>query len=248
MKISHAAGAYTNDLPEEYTSVAISLRKQGSSIEIPFTYSNLTNSFVASNPAEPGVTYELEVVDTGGNLQTVTSRCVMPEQVLDKEIGYIENGGTDMDGRPSDLLSVKWIDVAGNNYYIVHFYYYSPTADLFIPFDFELNDPTLSAPETVKLVDGGYLFNDALFNGKEKTISVVPPGGLVANNPDVLYLIELRSVTEDYYRYHTTLQQYKDNDDIQRAGPFGSAIIVHNNINNGLGAFISSTFESDTIR
>lgn len=248
VKISNTASAYTEDLPTEYKSVNIALKNANSTATIPLTYSNLTNSFVASRVADPGKTYEIVVTDSLGILETVNARTTMPEKVLSKEIGYIENGGKDLDGRNSDLLSIKWIDVAGNNYYVVHFYYYSETADLFIPFDFALNDPTLSAPETVKLIDGGYLFNDALFNGQEKTISVVPPGGLVAGNSDVLYLIELRSVTEDYYKYQTTLQRYRDNDDLQRGGPFGSAVIVHSNINNGLGIFMSSTLESDTIR
>ncbi len=248
VEISHAAGAYTNNLPEEYKTVDISLTHPGSSIKIPLIYNSLTNSFIATKTAEPGRSYELSVVDTTGRLQSVSARCIMPEAVLSKKIGFIENGGKDMDGLPSDVLSVQWIDVAGINYYIVHFYYYSQTVDLFIPFDFAMTDPTLSAPETVKLIDGGYLFSDALFNGREKKMTVIPPGGLVANNTDIRYLIELRSVTEDYYKYHTTLQRYRDTDDLQQAGPFGSAVIVHNNIVNGLGTFISSTLESDTIR
>ena len=100
----------------------------------------------------------------------------------------------------------------------------------------------------MKLNDGGFLFNDVLFNGQTKKIEAVPPGGLVAANSDVLYLIELRSVTRDFYNYYKTLQQYRDRDDLQQAGPFGSAVIVHSNITNGLGAFIASNVESDTIR
>jgi hypothetical protein len=248
IKISNSAGAYTENLPQNYRQVKVSLRKANSSFDIPLVYDQFEEAFVASAPATPGVTYDLLVTDTVNGMPAVNARCVLPEQVLNKQIGYVENGGIDMEGLTSDLLTLKWTDVAGANYYIVHFYYYSETANLFIPFDFELNDPTLSDPKTVKLSSGGYLFDDGLFNGQEKTLNVVPPGGLVAGNTGPKYLIELRSVTDDYYRYHTTLQQYKDQDGVQQTGPFGSAIIVHSNINNGLGAFISSTLESDTIR
>ena len=178
----------------------------------------------------------------------MTARSFIPEPVRNKSVGYIENGGTDLDGRPSDLLSIEWLDQAGSNFYMLHFYYYSESVKLFIPFEFQLNDPTLKAPETMKLNDGGFLFNDELFNGAKKRIEAVPPGGLVAANSDILYLIELRSVTKDWYNYQKTLQQYRDRDDLQQAGPFGSAVIVHSNINNGLGAFIASNVESDTIR
>lgn len=248
LTVSNTASAYSDDVPMEYTDVNIELRSTTSSITIPLTYDNVENKFVATRAADPGKTYEVIISDTLGSLETIRAFSTMPDKVLSKEIGYIENGGTDIDGRQSDLLSIKWIDVAGKHYYMLHFYYYSATADLFIPFDFETTDPTLLAPETVKLNDGGFLFNDDLFNGREKMISAVPPGGLVANNPDVLYLIELRTVSQDYYRYYTTLQQYRDQQDLQQAGPFGSAVIVHSNVKNGLGAFVCSTLESDTIR
>ncbi|MFT5725314.1 MAG: hypothetical protein ACI9JN_002438 [Bacteroidia bacterium] len=246
IKISDNAGAYTNDLPLEYTDVTITLKADGSSV--PLTYNSGTKSYKANSAAVPGKTYTIEVLDKAGERAKVFARTFTPEIVFNKRVGYIENGGVDIDGSPSDLLSLEWNDLAGSNYYMLHFYYYSETIGLFIPFDFKNNDATLKAPETLKLDDGGFLFNDVLFNGNKKRIEVVPPGGLVAGNTDVLYLIELRSVTQDYYKYHKTLQQYKDRDDLQQAGPFGSAVIVHSNIKNGLGAFIASTLESDTIR
>lgn len=246
IKISDNAGAYTDDLPLVYPDVTISLKADGSTISM--VYDNTSKSFKSSKKAIAGKTYQLEVTDNASQRTTVNARSFMPEKVFNKSVKYVENGGTDMDGLPSDLLSLEWTDLSGSNYYMLHFFYYSETVDLYIPFDFQLTDATLKAPETMKLNDGGFLFNDALFNGQKKKITVVPPAGVVAGNTDVLYLIELRSVTKDFYSYYKTLQQYRDRDDLQQAGPFGSAVIVHSNINNGLGAFISSTIESDTIR
>lgn len=246
LKVSNTTSAYTEELPMAYNDVTIKMSSSTSTVTM--AYDNVSNSFKANRPATPGLTYSIEVSDNKGVLSTATSRCFMPEKLVDKQVSYVENGGFDLEGRVSDVINVKWVDVAGNNFYVLHFYYYSESADLFIPFDFALTDLTLKAPETVKLDDGGFLFNDALFNGREKSISVVPPGGLVAGNSDVLYLVELRSVTEDYYKYHKTLKQYHDSEVRQLSGPFGSAVIVHSNVTNGLGAFISSTLESDTIR
>lgn len=246
IKISDNAGAYTNDLPSVYSDVFVSLKSDGSTVSM--LYDNTSNSFKSTQRAVPGKTYTVEVRDKASERPTVFARSFIPEKVFGKTIGYVENGGIDMDGLPSDLLSIEWTDLSGSNYYMLHFYYYSETVDLYIPFDFQLNDATLQAPETLKLDDGGFLFNDVLFNGRKKKIEVVPPAGSVAGNSDVLYLIELRSVTKDFYNYYKTLKQYRDRDDLQQAGPFGSAVIVHSNITNGLGAFIASTVESDTIR
>ncbi len=244
--ISTNVSAYTEDLPTFYEDATVILRSDQSNI--PLTYDNSSKTYKSTTIPAPGNSYRIEVIDNTGLRKTVNARGFVPAKALNKKIGYIENGGVDMDGRSSDLLSIEWTDISLKNYYILHFYYYSPTAQSFVPFEFELTDPTLSAPETLRLDDGGYLFNDDLFNGTTKKIQVVPPGGLVAGNPDELYLIELRTVTSDYYKYYKTLQQYRDQDDLQQAGPFGSAVIVHSNVTNGLGAFLTSTLESDTIR
>ena len=163
IKISDNAGAYTNDLPLDYKDVTISLKADGSTVTT--TYDAASKSFLSSQSAISGKSYTIEVQDNAGERSTVFARSFIPEQVRNKSIGYIENGGTDMDGRPSDLLSIEWTDQAGSNYYMLHFYYYSETVDLFVPFEFQLNDPSLKAPETMKLNDGGFLFNDVLLTG-----------------------------------------------------------------------------------
>ena len=244
--VGKSANAYSDSVPTRYDNVDVQLVANGNTVSVQ--YDNNTNRFVANRKPVPGQTYEVTVTDNAGVLSTANARSRMPEEPVSKSVRYVENGAVDINGNPSDLLSLTWTDVSGNNYYIAHFYYYSEVADLYLPFDFAMTDETLSDPETVELNDGGYLFNDKLFNGREKTISVVPPGGLVAGNSDVLYLIELQTVTSDYYQYITTLQKFRDQQDFQESGPFGSAVIVHSNINNGLGVFLTTTLASDTIR
>ena len=244
--VGKSANAYSDSVPTRYDNVDVQLVANGNTVSVQ--YDNNTNRFVANRKPVPGQSYEVTVTDNAGVLSTTNARSRMPEEPVSKSVRYVENGAVDINGNPSDLLSLTWTDVSGNNYYIAHFYYYSEVADLYLPFDFAMTDETLSHPETVELNDGGYLFNDKLFNGREKTISVVPPGGLVAGNSDVLYLIELQTVTSDYYQYITTLQKFRDQQDFQESGPFGSAVIVHSNINNGLGVFLTTTLASDTIR
>ncbi|MFT7592554.1 MAG: hypothetical protein ACI9UJ_002492, partial [bacterium] len=137
IKVSDNAGAYSNDLPSVYSDVQVSLKADGSTVSM--VYNSVSRSFKSTQKAISGKTYALEVKDQAGEKQTVFARSFIPEKVFNKNVGYVENGGVDIDGRPSDLLSIEWTDQAGSNYYMLHFYYYSVTVDLFVPFDFTIN-------------------------------------------------------------------------------------------------------------
>ncbi|MCB0735329.1 MAG: DUF4249 domain-containing protein [Flavobacteriales bacterium] len=244
VEVSNSVWAYESGFPEIISDVELILTSGDQ--DIPLTYNSSTKTFQSA--VIPKVGQQFTLIAARENYRTASAYCQIPTKVQGKSAGYIENGGIDMDGNKADLVFLKFTDAPGLNYYIAHFYYYSSSADLFIPFEFELTDETLRSPNTVKLNDGGYLFDDRLFNGSTKEFKVVPPSGITAGNPDIKYLVELRSITEDYYKYQTTLQQYRDNQDQQSNGPFGSAVIVHSNVAGGLGVFLSSTLESDTIR
>jgi Domain of unknown function (DUF4249) len=244
IEVSNSAWAYTSDLPEIVDDADLILTSEAG--DVPLTYNSSSRSYQASGPATIGETYTL--IASRKNYQTIRASCTIPEKVSNKQVGFVEDGGVDVDGNKADKVFIRFQDPAGQNFYTIHFYYYSSSADLFIPFDFPLTDATLKSPATLKLLDGGYLLNDDLFSGQLKEFAVVPPRGLGSTNPGIKYLVELRSISEDYYKYQRTLQQYRDQQDTQNNGPFGSAVIVHSNILSGLGAFISSTLESDTLR
>ena len=244
IEVSNSAWAYTSDLPEVVSDADLILTTATG--EIPLTYNSSSRTYKGTSSAKIGEVYQL--VASRKNYQTIRASCVIPEKVKSKEVAYIENGGIDVDGNKSDKVYIRFKDEPGPSYYILHFFYYSTSADLFIPFDFPLTDPTLKSPATLKLNDGGYLINDDLFSGQSKEFAVVPPRGLVVGNPGIKYLVQLRSINGDYYKYQSTLQQYRDQQDIQNSGPFGSAVIVHSNINAGLGVFVGSTLESDSLR
>ncbi|MCB9261854.1 MAG: DUF4249 domain-containing protein [Flavobacteriales bacterium] len=247
LKIENTVNPFTTDVPAPYKDVDISLTG-ASSGTFPVSFDASCNCFVSNKAAKPGEVYTLQVKDKLGKYSTATATTYMPAKLLDKKVEFALNGGIDMEGKPSDLISVSWTDIAGSQYYIAHFLYYSEAADLFIPFDFALDDPSLAASETIKLDDGGYLFSDKLFNGQKKKISVVPPGGLVAGNSDILYLVQIRTVSNEYFKYYNTLNAYRENADLVASGSSENTVIVYNNIENGAGIFMGSTIDSDTIR
>ncbi|MBI1306090.1 MAG: DUF4249 family protein [Bacteroidetes bacterium] len=245
VQITNSAGAYTTDLPQVINDADLELTNYDGK-HIFLTYDPVNAVYTSPQKALPGEYYTLVV--SNSTYPVARANCNIPAKVKGKVTGYIEDGGIDMDGSKSDKVYIRFQDEAGSNFYVLHFFYYSKNANLFIPFEFETTDHTLNSGTTLKLNDGGYLFDDTYFDGTLKEFSAVPTSGLVAGNPDVKYLVELRSVSKDYYLYYKTLKQYQDNQDKQNNGPFSSAIIVHSNIVGGLGIFMGSTLESDTLR
>ena len=95
----------------------------------------------------------------------------------------------------------------------------------------------------VKYFDGkSLLAKDETFNGKEMTFSV--QGNYTFNPHQHLpgrFLVELRTVSEAYYYYHTTLTiQHEASEN-----PLSPGVVVFDNIDNGVGIFAgySSTFD-----
>jgi hypothetical protein len=95
----------------------------------------------------------------------------------------------------------------------------------------------------VKHFDGnGLLTKDELFNGKQMTFSAE---GLYTFNPQHFkpgrFSVELRTVSEAYYYYHSTLTVHHQS----RENPLSPGVVVFNNIENGVGIFagFSSTFD-----
>lgn len=154
----------------------------------------------------------------------------------------IENGGIDTSGKKGDLLQVTFNDEAGkDNFYKINVYYMNTTLNQWIPINFDKRDPSLAEYNSYLLNDAGVLFSDELFNGNSKTISIVTTSGLVSSNPGDKYLIELSSITKDYFSYYRSLQRAQDAKEISFQGGYNNAVVIHSNIVNGLGILGATT-------
>ncbi|MCB9246418.1 MAG: DUF4249 domain-containing protein [Flavobacteriales bacterium] len=244
VEITNTAWAYGSGSPSLLEDVNVEMRREGDQIPLVF---NASSGKFESNII-PGSGEHFSITAFLDGYLTVASAQVIPEPIPNKQSGYIEGGGIDLSGRTGDVLYIDFDDPGGEDFYELHFLYYSELAQVFIPFDFELTDPTLLSPNTLKLNSGGYLFSDEKFNGKRKSFKAVATSSLVAGNSDIKYLIQLRRVSKDYWKYWRTLQQFRDEQDQLASGPFGSAVIIHSNITGGTGIFMSSYLESDTLR
>lgn len=146
------------------------------------------------------------------------------------------NGGIDTGGLPGDLLQISFKDQAGqDNFYKINVYYRNETIGRWIPINFDKRDPSLAEYNSYTLNDAGVLFSDELFNGNNKVLSIVAPSGIVAGVTGDKYLIELSSISEDYFSYFRSLQRAQDAKEITFQGGYNNAVVIHSNVNGGLG-------------
>ena len=82
--------------------------------------------------------------------------------------------------------------------------------------------------------DGGFLIEDKPIDGNSIRIpipiSIRMPAGV--QNLDEM-IVELRSVSEEYYLFHSTVSRQQNNSD----QPFSDPVVLFNNIRNGQGVF-----------
>jgi hypothetical protein len=146
------------------------------------------------------------------------------------------NGGLDTGGLQGDLLQVTFKDQPSqNNFYKINVYYRNETLGQWIPINFDKRDPSLAEYNSYTLNDAGVLFSDELFSGITKVLSIVAPSGIVAGNNGDKYLIELSSISEDYFSYFRSLQRAQDAKEISFQGGYNNAVVIHSNVNGGLG-------------
>ena len=242
LEVSTTTWAYEAGTPEVIGDVTLVFTQEG--IEIPLTL----NSGRFSSPVKPKSGEVFTVAVFKDNYRTISANCRIPEQVLNKTSGYVSGGGTDLQGRVGDEVFIEFDDPSGEDFYEIKFFYYSELANEFILFDFEVDDLTLRSPNTLKLNNGGFLFSDELFDGSRKRFSAIATAALTSANSDIKYLVQLKKVSKDYWKYWRTLQQFRDQQEGNGSGPFGNAVILHSNVSGGLGVMMSSYVESDTIR
>ena len=217
--------------------------KEGGNI-IPLTYDVFDNVFYSASVPVPGKEYVLSV--SANNLGTVSAVGKIPSRVTGKSSIFIEDGGIDMQGNKSDLLKLTFTDNGStHDYYKLSFFYYSELVGQFHAFDFDRTD-VLAAVNTIKTRDGGFLFSDELFNGKSKTLTAVPPMGLVKANTTYKYLIRLERLSEEYWKYINSLEQYRGGSSVNNF--LNGAVVVYSNVNQGLGIFAGGCVESDTLK
>jgi hypothetical protein len=248
IQISNSKDAYQSNNPQVLDSSKLKVVLLENNVVVPLVYDVFADVFNSNIKPQAGKTYTLKV--SSGSFTPVTAVGVVPPVISNKTATYTQDGGIDMQGNKSDLLKISFQDdPATKDYYKVNFFYYSELVDKFNAFEFEAKD-VLAAINTTKTRDGGYLFSDETFSGQLKTITAVPPAGLVKFNTGAKYLIQIERLSSDYWKYNTTLEQYRGSlsGGTNSTNLFRGAVVVYSNVVNGLGIFAGSSIERDTIK
>ena len=108
-----------------------------------------------------------------------------------------------------------------------------------MPLESDKNNPAV----TFHFDDGGVLFTDEDFDGQKATLTFYSLLSFDNESQQGKVVGELRTVSKDYYLYHTSLSRQIANKD----RPFVEPISVYSNIENGLGIFSGYTTYKDTV-
>jgi hypothetical protein len=114
------------------------------------------------------------------------------------------------------------------------------------------NDPSFPS-NSFDVLEGGYrfqgeraVFNDALFNGQEKRISVdVLTEEFKYSQCDTIKFI-FSTFSDDSYRYYNSLSEQRESGELDIFG--GEVVPVFTNVNNGLGILLSKNAQEFNIK
>lgn len=105
------------------------------------------------------------------------------------------------------------------------------------PLESDVDNPAV----TFHFDDGGVLFSDEDFDGNKAHLKFYSLLSIKKNKGKVVG--ELKTVSRNYYLYHTSLSQQIANKD----RPFVEPVTVYSNIENGLGIFSGYTLYRDSV-
>ncbi|MEZ5057169.1 MAG: DUF4249 domain-containing protein [Saprospiraceae bacterium] len=201
---------------------------------------------------EVGKEYEIRV--TAENFEPVSSTGSVPPPTKISNTSIEDDGGNQ--GTNGHVYLSMSIDDPRDeeNYYHILLYQLKDelATDLDGRRDFETRfygplkmytfDP--NAPVTFYINNRGALVSDRSFNGTTKKLNFRADLEKIRSNDDnAKIIIELRSITEDYYDYFMSIKRQND----QSTNPLSEPVIDFTNIENGFGLFTGFSVSRDTL-
>ncbi len=226
-----------------------------------FLYNNLTNNYVPINGTVSLVNKTYKLVASLNGFATVDAETTTPSNITIQNISRIKNARTDANGNTQDEVKLKFVDNATElNYYIFKIKKpnYNNGAQVqydniycIISNDVDIDRTSNADPTDVNsCIDREFLMSDKNFNGSTKIITLFIDSYNLDeytnpfNQRKYKSIVEINSISKNYYNYRRSVQTYRDNED----NPFSEPVLVYSNVNNGYGIFTTYTLGRDTIR
>lgn len=196
-----------------------------------------SGKYILAKKPKNGATYRIEV--NSGNYPTAKANLSIPASVPISAT-YIDSVGLDASGFPLGELSITFTDQPGvTNYYRFLINYYNSGILTWFPLTINSNDILFLNNEKQK--DGSYLFSDATFSGKSKTLKFLVQSSIVDGTPK--FEISIKTFDEDFYEYLQQTNNYSQTG----SGFSNDPIILRSNVTNGLGMVGGVSNSKDTI-
>lgn len=251
----------SNNLSNSYINTALAQLYVNGLLKDTLTFRSTTNMYEAKNATKAisGNTYKVVVAQPG--FTTVVAETKTPSNITIQSITRIANARTNANGQTQDEIKIKFLDnTTENNFYLFKFkkpIYNNGAAMVYDPIycinsnDADIDRASSSDPTDLNsCLRNEFSMSDNNFNGNLKTITVfINSNDLIAyTNPfdqkKYKAILEMNSLSKNYYNYRRSLETYRDNED----NPFSEPVLVYTNVNNGYGIFSTYTFARDTIR
>lgn len=228
-----------DSLPEELIEGAKVVVLDDKGISYPLSFDMVTQSYKSSWIPKSGVTYELQVTDN--KLGYATGSFNIPQLIISGKSKWKDSTSKDKFGFYTGTIEFAINDDASErNYYEIGLFRYDDVVDNWLELQILPQNPEFIDNQT-KNSAGALLIQDGSFNGQNKVLKFSTPYGTAGSK--YKYLVVIKNLSEEYYRYFKSIENYK-----QQQGIFSEPSAVYTNIFGGLGICAGASIVKDTIQ
>lgn len=206
--------------------------------------------------ARPGVQYK--VIASAPAVSAAEAETFLPNSFPQLPGSFFTRNIKKIDGEWMDEVRIRLTDPAGiPNFYILKiltpFYYngnvsYYEGSNCIYTNDPDVDDSGLD-PLVSACISNDIFLSDRNFDGKEKEVVLFVPVHQLAVVQDTtngqIYrpVVEINNITEEYYKYRRSIEQYNRATD----NPFAEPVSIFTNVKNGFGIFDIRHLQKDTL-
>ena len=224
--------------PPKMIENAIVTVNDGSTTET-LVYDLSVQKYLAKFKPSPGRIYTVRVEKN--NFNTAFGTLTIPNRVVSAKSTWKNKTGFDSLGFETGTLTCFISDPSSErNYYEINLYRFDDFTQEWLIMPPTTTDPFLNE-NGIKTDIGGILIDDRSFNGSAKQFDFITSYG--SAGIQYKFLVEVRSLSDDYYRYLQSLASYK-----AQGGIFSDPSPVYSNITNGRGICAGAAIQKDTIQ
>jgi hypothetical protein len=165
----------------------------------------------------------------------------LPNKLNSPKSTWQDQTGFDENGFETGTLTCYIADPRDErNYYEINLYRFDDFTQEWLIMQPNTTDPFLNQ-NAAKTDLGGLLIDDRTFNGGNRKFDFITSFGSAGST--YKYLVEVRSLSDEYYRYLQSLANYR-----KTSGLFSDPTPIYSNITNGRGICAGASIQRDTIQ